>query len=93
MVNRYPAGAQVMVYYDPNNPSDAAGTRHAGLHQVAVGGADIDRPVPVRDGGGHDVYVVNENLGVLQELRDFYVIVRALFRSNSLLYPFIALAR
>ena len=23
VVNRYPAGAQVMVYYDPNNPSDA----------------------------------------------------------------------
>ena len=23
VVNRYPAGAQVMVYYDPDNPSDA----------------------------------------------------------------------
>lgn len=23
VVNRYPAGTQVMVYYDPNNPSDA----------------------------------------------------------------------
>ena len=22
-MERYPAGAQVMVYYDPNNPSDA----------------------------------------------------------------------
>ena len=23
VVERYPAGAQVLVYYDPNNPSDA----------------------------------------------------------------------
>jgi hypothetical protein len=23
VVERYPVGAQVMVYYDPNNPSDA----------------------------------------------------------------------